>query len=161
MRRIGRWFAVKMVGADAVGVVWLPKFPANICWVSAQRGSDPRAGIRHLSVPGGKRKNLLLRPSLCLIVHSITQQNVTIPKFYSVSNFSKKLGHISEERNTTLRQGLLCRWKSMSGRRPTWFLAYQRLGRGYKLSGFKGNLEGVHTSLICSLTPPFCSVKAL
>ena len=29
MRRIGRWFAVKMVGADVVGVlvVWLPKFP--------------------------------------------------------------------------------------------------------------------------------------
>ena len=26
MRRIGRWFAVKMVGADVVGVVWLPKF---------------------------------------------------------------------------------------------------------------------------------------
>ena len=27
MRRMGRWFAVKMVGADVVGVVWLPKFP--------------------------------------------------------------------------------------------------------------------------------------
>ena len=27
MRRIGRWFAVKMVGADVVGVVGLPKFP--------------------------------------------------------------------------------------------------------------------------------------
>ena len=27
MRRMGRWFAVKMVGAEVVGVVWLPKFP--------------------------------------------------------------------------------------------------------------------------------------
>ena len=30
-------------------------------------------------------------------------------QFHSGNNFSKKLGHISEERNTTLRQGLLCR----------------------------------------------------
>ena len=27
MRRIGRWFALKMVGADEVEVVGLPKFP--------------------------------------------------------------------------------------------------------------------------------------
>ena len=42
MRRIGRWFAVKMVGADVVGVVGLPKFPRT----SAE--FPPSAGATHV-----------------------------------------------------------------------------------------------------------------
>ena len=42
MRRIGRWFAVKRVGADVVGVVGLPKFP----WTSAE--FPPSAAATHV-----------------------------------------------------------------------------------------------------------------
>ena len=108
MRRIGRWFAVKMVGADVVGVVGLPKSPRTSAEFPPSAAATHVRGIRHLSVSGGKRNNHLPRPSLSRFVHSISQQDVTIPKLYSGNNFSKKLGHISEERNTTLRQGLLC-----------------------------------------------------
>ena len=130
MRRISRWFAVNMVGADVVGVVGLPKFPRTSAEFppSAAAIHVPASVISQCQV--GSEKNHLPRPSLCRFVHSITQQDVTIPKLYSGNNFSKKLGLISEERNTTLWQGRLCRRKSMQGRRPTSFLAYQRLGRG-------------------------------
>ena len=74
------------------GSRWAAKVSTDICWVSAQRSSDPRAGIRHLSVPGGKRKNHLPRPSLCRFVHSITQQDVTIPKFIQGTIFPRLQG---------------------------------------------------------------------
>ena len=90
-----------------------------------QRPPCRHPGFRHLSVPGGKRKNLLSRPSLCRFVHYLTQKDITIPNFHSVNNFSKKLGHISEERNTTLQQGLTspvenqCRATDKRGFLPT------------------------------------------
>ena len=102
MRRIGRWFAVKMVGADVVGVVGLPNFPRTSAEFPPMAPAQQRPTCRHLSsssVPGGKRKNHLPRPSLCRFVHSITQQDVTIPKFHSGINFSKKLGHLGREKH--------------------------------------------------------------
>ena len=73
MRRIGRWFAVKMVGADVVGVVGLPKVPRTSAeFPPMQCSSDPRAGIRHLRARWEAKKppSTAFTMSVCAFYHA-------------------------------------------------------------------------------------------
>ena len=86
MGRIGRWFAVKMIEQTWWESFGCQGFPLT----SALRTAT--IYLRRLWVSGGKRKNLLPQPTLCLFVHPITQQDVTILKFHSVNKFPKNYG---------------------------------------------------------------------
>ena len=135
------------------GSRWAAKVPTDICWVSG-----PATQCRHPSSLSARweAKKHLPRPSLCRFVHSISQQDVTIPKFYSGNNFSKKLGHISEERNTTLDKASSavesqCRAAEHRGFLPTSASAAARNYLGSRLT-WKGSIPVVlkvaHTSII-------------
>ena len=67
-------------------------FNAGLMWTCLQ-ATHVRASVISQYSPRWEAKNLLPRPSLSRFVHSIMQQDDTIPNFHSVNIFFKNFGY--------------------------------------------------------------------
>ena len=98
MRRLGWWFAVKMVGADVVGVVWLPKFPRTSAEFppSAAATDVPAAVVSQCQVGSQTSFHGLHYVGLCILSRN---RMLPSPNFILGTIFPRNKG-ISRKRET-------------------------------------------------------------
>ena len=134
-------------------VVWLPKFPRTSAEFPPSAAATPRAGIRHLSVPGGRRKTSF--HGLHFVGLGILSRNRMLPSpnFIQGAMFSRNWG-ISRKRETQRSDKASsavesqCRAAEQRGFLPTSASAAARNYLGSRLT-WKGSIrrsDGTHES---------------
>ena len=98
MGRIGRWFAMKIVGADVVGVVWLPKFPRTSAeFPPSAAATHVRASVISQCQVGSEKTSFrgLHYVGLCILSRN---RMLPSPNFIQVTIFPRTRAYLGREK---------------------------------------------------------------